>query len=136
MEQYSKPLPEIDSDSQPFWESCQRHAMAIQRCTNCGRWRFPPRVLCPQCLSSEAEWKEVSGQGKVYTYVVMHHAFNPAWQEEVPYNVSMIELDEGVRMWTNMVGCQPEDIYVGMPVKVTYEDATPEVTLPKFGPAE
>jgi uncharacterized OB-fold protein len=76
----------------------------------------------------------VSGQGTVYSYVTMHRAYTPAYEGEIPYNVSLVDLDEGVRVWTNVIGCDPSQVRCGMRVEVVYEDVTPEVTLAKFRP--
>ena len=83
-------------------------------------------------LSSETKWKPVSGQGKVYVTLMMCRSYGPAWEQSVPHNVSMIELDEGVRMWSNVVGCLPEDVKIGDTVAIEYEDATEAISLPKF----
>lgn len=132
MEHYQKPLPSPDADTQPFWDSCKRHAMALQLCGSCGRFRYPPRPGCPYCLSEDAEWTQVSGQGSVYVSLHVHHPPNEAWKESTPYNVSMIELAEGVRMWSNVVGCEPSEVAIGDAVELVYDDVTPEVTLAKF----
>ncbi|MBI2370786.1 MAG: OB-fold domain-containing protein [Deltaproteobacteria bacterium] len=128
-------LPVLDPDSKPFWESCRRHEMALQRCAACGQFRFPPRVTCPHCLSEEYTWTPVRGRGTVYTFVTFHHVYHKAWADKAPYNVSMIELEEGPRLWSNVVGIAPEEVTVGMPVEIFYEDVTDEVALPKFRPA-
>lgn len=132
MDEYRKPLPLPDSDSKPFWDSCRKHAMALQQCASCKRFRYPPRPLCPHCHSEQAEWKPVSGAGRVYVTLIMCRSYGPAWEKDVPYNVSMIELDEGVRMWSNVVGCLPENVKIGDPVAIEYDDATEAVSLPKF----
>lgn len=132
MADYTKPLPKPDLDSRPFWDSCKAHAMALQRCGGCGQFRYPPRQTCPHCLSEEAEWTPVSGQGQVYLSLVMYRAHTPDWEGDVPYNLSMIELDEGVRVWSNVVGCDPETVQIGDRVAVSYDDVTPEFSLPRF----
>ena len=129
---YRKPLPAIDVDNAPFWESCRRHALALQRCAACGTFRYPPRPLCPACHAAETEWVPVSGRGRVYVSLVMYRAPTPAWEQDTPYNVSAIELDEGVRLWSNVVGCLPEAVRVGDDVTIDYDDVTDEVTLPRF----
>jgi uncharacterized OB-fold protein len=129
------PLPEIDEDSRPFWESCQREAMAIQRCAACAAFRFPPRPLCPQCLSAEVDWVPVSGRGTVYSSITMYHGYGKFWSQHVPYNLSIVELAEGPRMWTNVTGLPPDDVQVGMPVQLYYDKVSEALTLPKFRPA-
>ncbi len=88
--------------------------------------------MCPNCGSWNAEWAKVSGRGKVYTYIVAVQPFHPAFSGDVPYAVAIVELEEGVRMVSNIMDCGPDDIYIGMPVEVVYDDVTEEVTLPKF----
>ena len=126
------PVPEVTPEMAPFWEAAHRHTLVVQRCADCGRYRFPARDVCSHCLSREASWVPVSGRGTVFSLTVMHHAYHPAF--EVPYAVVVVELEEGARMLTNVVGCPLRTIEIGMPVEVTFEELTPEVTLPKFRP--
>ncbi len=132
---YAKPLPHIDEENRPFWEALKRHELYVQRCRDCGDVRYHPRAQCPQCLSPRTEWVRASGRGKVYTYTATYQNQAPGWRESLPYIMSWVELDEGVKMLTNLVDCRPEDVKIGMPVEVVYEDVTPEVTLAKFRPA-
>lgn len=135
MADYTKPVPSIEESEKPFWEAAKRHELVMQRCLNCGRFRHPPAELCPVCLSSRLEWSRLSGQGKVYSWIVYHRAFHPAFASDVPYAVALIELEEGPRLFSNIIGCKLKDIHIGMPVEVTFEDVTPEIALPKFRPA-
>jgi uncharacterized OB-fold protein len=132
MNNYLKPLPSKDLDAKPFWESCKSHSMALQICVSCGRFRYPPRSLCPKCHSTEAELRPVSGRGRVYVSLVMCHSYGPAWEKDVPYNVSIVELEEGVHMWSNVVGCSPDEVKIGDDVTIIYDDVTEEIALPKF----
>ena len=133
MVEYSKPLPEMTPDNQPFWDACKRHELSLQRCQDCGHFRLPSPI-CPNCLSMNSEWVRVSGRGKVYTWVLIYQRYHPAFAEDIPYNVAMVELEEGPRLITNIVDCRDEDIRLGMEVEVVFEDVTDEVTLPKFKP--
>jgi uncharacterized protein len=132
---YAKPLPQIDEESRPFWEALQRHELYIQKCRDCGELRYYPRAICPGCLSERTEWMPSRGRGKVYTFSVTHQNPSPGFREALPYVLAYVELDEGVKMLTNLVDCQPDAVKIGMPVEVVYEDVTPEVTLAKFRPA-
>lgn len=132
MDPYSKPLPVPDSDSRAFWESCRTHAMALQQCVSCRRFRYPPRPLCPHCHDGAAQWHPITGRGRVYVTLIMCRSYGPAWEQDVPYNISLIELEEGVRMWSNVIGGSPEDVKIGDQVVISYEDVTEDVTLPKF----
>ena len=133
---YLKPLPEMEPEEKPYWENLKAHAMKVQRCKDCESWFFPPRAICPHCLSADYLWTPVSGRGQVYAICTFHHSFHPSYTEEdVPYNVSIVELEEGVRVMTNVVGCPVEEVKISMPVEAVYEDVTDEVTLVKFRPA-
>ena len=131
---YKKPLPRIDEESRGFWEALARHELYLQQCRDCGTKRFPPRAVCPACLSSATAWVRASGRGIVYTYTVTHQNQAPGFREELPYVLAVVELVEGPRMMTNIVGCAPDAVRIGMPVEVTFEDVTPEITLAKFRP--
>jgi uncharacterized OB-fold protein len=129
-----RPLPEITPEMAPFWEAAHRHQLVVQRCRNCGTARFPARDICSRCLGRDADWTPVSGRGKIFSYAVMHHIYHPGFADAVPYAVVVVELDEGARLISNLVDCPLTDIRIGMPVEVTFDDLTPEVTLPKFRP--
>ena len=131
---YRKPLPRIDEEARGYWEALARHELYFQRCRDCGTKRFYPRALCPVCLSSATEWVRASGRGVVYSFTVTYQNQAPGFREEVPYVLAIVELDEGVRMMTNVVGCAPDAVRVGMEVEVVFEDVTAEITLAKFRP--
>ncbi len=132
---YKKPLPRIDEESKGFWEACQRHQLYVQQCRSCGALRYYPRALCPACLSSDTQWVLSSGRGTVYTYTVTYQNQAPGFRDELPYVLAYVELEEGVRVLTNIVGCAVEDVRIGMPVEVTFDDVSSAITLPKFKPA-
>jgi len=132
---YAKPLPHIDEESRPFWEALQRHELYIQKCRDCGDLRYHPRALCTNCLSSRTEWLRSKGNGKIYTFTVTNQNQAPGFRESLPYVMAWVELDEGVKMLTNIVDCPPQEVKIGMPVEAVFEDVTPEVTLVKFRPA-
>ena len=129
------PTPYGDPLSAAFWEAARRHELVVQRCRGCGAHRFPARDRCSACLSREVEWTRVSGRGTVFSFAVMHQVYHPGFADEVPYAIVMIELEEGTRMLSNVVGCPTGEVRIGMPVEVVFEDLTSEVTLPKFRPA-
>jgi len=129
-----KPLPTPSPESAPFWLAARNHQLHIPFCNTCEKFWFPPSCLCPNCLSDDTGWREVSGLGRVHSHVVFHRAFHPAFTHDVPYVVAVIELDEGPRLVSNIVGFGPGEIRCGMRVKVTYDDVTAQVTLPKFAP--
>ena len=134
---YAKPLPTPDPDTQAFWDGCRAHRLLVSKCMGCGAFRWPPRPGCPWCHATEHEWVEVSGRGTVYSYVIFRRAFLPEFRDDVPYVVAIIEVEESptVRILSNIVGCKPEEVAFGMPVRVVFEDVTGDVTLFKFAPA-
>ncbi len=129
-----KPLPRPTEDSAPYWEAAQRHELRMQQCRNCGHIRFPPAVLCARCNSENAEWVHLSGRGTVFSWIVVHQSQHPAFNADTPYNVTIVELEEGPRLHTNVVDCTNEQIHIGMPVEVVFERINDEVVLPKFRP--
>lgn len=132
---YQKPLPVPDAISATYWEACRRHELILQRCVRCGTFRFPPTSRCSRCGSGDTGWSRACGTGKVYSWnVVVHPIPEDVYAEDVPYVVALVELDEGVRMPTNLVDCDPHRIEADMPVEVVFDDVTEAVTLPKFRP--
>jgi hypothetical protein len=131
---YQKPLPKVNGDSRAFWAGCKEHQLKFQECKACGHVRWPASMLCPVCHSEEANWLVSEGKGKVYSFVVYHVAYDPAFENDLPYVVADVELEEGPRVVTNIVGCRPDEVSCEMPVEVTWEDITGEFSLPKFKP--
>lgn len=129
---YDKPIPEPTQDSQPFWDAVKAHRLILQKCANCGIVRHYPRPLCDTCYSMDVDWIEASGKGVVYSWVVAHHPFHPGFRGDVPYIMVTVELDEGVRMVSQLEGVDKEAITMGMPVEIAFDDVTPEITLPMF----
>jgi uncharacterized OB-fold protein len=121
-----------EPEAKSFWANLREHKLTQQRCSSCKKmFGFPPQALCPHCLASEFEWVPLSGKGKIYSHIAYHRAWLPSYQEKVPYNVSLVDLEEGGRLVSNVVDCAPEDVKIGMAVEAVYEDY-PEYTLPKF----
>ena len=129
----AKPIPEPDEASQPFFDGAREGRLMLMRCGACRTLRFPSRMHCDACLSTDVDWVEASGKGTVRTFGIMHQRYHPAWAAELPYNLAVVELAEGPRLVTNLVGVANEDISVGMPVAVDWE-VHDDVTLPKFRP--
>ncbi|HON38121.1 MAG: Zn-ribbon domain-containing OB-fold protein [Desulfomonilia bacterium] len=132
--EYTKPLPRINSDNREFWEGCRNHELRFQKCASCGHIRFPASYVCPKCLRKDFQWIVSAGIGKVYTYAVYHVAYHQGFLEDLPYVVAVVELQEGPRLLTNIVGCPPEEVSCEMPVTVVWKDATPDISLPMFRP--
>ncbi len=135
MDHSMKPVPVPDADSEPFWSGCRAHRLRIQECTACGTRRFPPHRLCPACHSDQSRWIDASGRGRVYSWItVVHPVPKEVYAGDVPYVVALIELEEGVRMVSNIVGCDPHAVTAAMPVEVTFEPGPSGFVLPKFKP--
>ena len=133
-----KPLPKITPENKPFWDAAHRGELWQQRCADCGAYYEPIVIDCHTCHRPEPriEWAKVSGRGKVHTFNVYHRPYIPAFAKDVPYNTAIIELDEGPLLKSQVVGCRNEDIRIGMPVTVTFEKVSDEVSLPKFQPVK
>ena len=139
MNELSKPVPVPDLDTQPFWDACREHELRAQRCTTCGRFRWPPQGFCPSCYSWEHEWSQLSGLGTVKSFSVVHHSAVPSFKDSLPYVVAVIALegtDDHVDIVSNVVGCPWEDIKVGMRVEVAFSDVSADATLHQFRPAQ
>jgi uncharacterized OB-fold protein len=138
MTEYLKPIPKSDPLTARFWQSLHRGSVEVQRCDGCQSFVFYPRGLCPHCGSRALQWAPVSGRGRIYSLTVVHRPTNSAFKGDTPYVVALIELDEGCRMMSNIIGVEadPAHVKIGMPVTLVYDRITDEVTLPKFKPAE
>jgi uncharacterized OB-fold protein len=131
---YTKPLPVISGINEPYWEAAKRHELRLQQCRRCVKFWYPFGPVCPHCWSREYDWNRLSGRGKVTSWVVFHQLYFEGFKDELPYNVVQVELDEGPRLLSNLVGVKNDEISIGMPVEITFDDVTDEVTLPKFQP--
>jgi uncharacterized OB-fold protein len=128
------PRPTIDDLDRPFWDAAAERRLTVQYCGHCDRHQHVPLALCPTC-SGPLDWREVTGRGVIHTFTIVHLAHHPALADKVPYNVSVVELDEGPLLVTNVVNCSNAELEVGMPVTVVFEDIGDGLRLPKFEPA-
>jgi uncharacterized protein len=135
---YNKPLPNIDLDNKPFWDGLAEHKFLLFRCKTCGAWYWP-KAYCRnhenEPFMGNLEWTEASGRGKVFSFNIHHWAFHPGFKDDVPYAYALIETDEGPLISTMITGIPADQVKVGMPVEIVYEDH-PDVgfTLPKARP--
>ena len=127
--------PPASELTQPFWDATREHRLLIQWCTACDAPVWFPREVCLQCLGNALEWREAAGTGSVYAFLVEHRPNLPGVFGDEPYVVALVELDEGPRLMTNIVGCPTRDVAVGMPVRVTWELLSDGRNLPQFEPA-
>lgn len=130
----AKPLPHVTPENREFWEGCKQGLLKIPKCGVCSRLFFPPSARCPYCLSTAVQWTTASGRGIVYTFTVVRRAPSVALQKDVPYVIGSIELAEGVRIPSRVVGCPPEAVKVGMPVTAQFQKESDEITVPLFAP--
>ncbi len=129
-----KPLPRPNEDSAPFWEAAHKGELRMQKCGDCGHVRFPPALLCSRCLSEKSAWVRLSGRGTVFSWIVIHQSQHPAFNADTPYNVAIVELEEGPRLHTNIVDCPNDHIHIGLPVEVVFEKVSDDTSLVKFRP--
>ena len=135
MTTWKKPLPTITGETLPFWDACRQGRLLLQRCGRCQEFQFYPRGICANCWCADVNWVEASGRGTVWTFTVTRLNRDPGFIQDVPYVLALVELDEGVKMFTNIVECNPDDVVIGMTVEVTFVRATDQVTVPYFKPA-
>ena len=129
---YIKPLPEPTPDTAPFWKSLQEGKLRLQACAACGKLRHYPRPVCPHCYSMDQHWVEATGRGTVHSWTIAHHAFHPGFKAELPYVLVTVDLEENVRMQAQLRGVASDQLKIGLPVKVAFEIATKDLTLPVF----
>jgi uncharacterized protein len=125
-----RPAPSVTEDSRFFWVAAAQGRLVAQRCLGCRRLHHPPRPMCPNCHGLEHEEVELSGRGRVYSYAVLHHPQNPKFA--YPLLAALVELDEGIRLVTNIVGVEPSDLRIGMPVRVTFAATAGDMSVPVF----
>lgn len=130
-----KILPAATPLSQPYWDGARAGRVMFQQCRVCGSNWHPPMPLCPTCHSSDVDWLAAAGGGSIYTYTVVHHPTHPAFKDQVPYVVAVVELDEGPRIVTNVKHCPVDSVRAGMRVSIFFEAVTDTVSLPQAEPA-
>jgi hypothetical protein len=126
------PMPQPTLDNAPFYEAARRGELRFQRCSDCGVFRHYPRPICPQCQSTRYSWELSQGRGRVYTWTIVHGPTLPAFQDQVPYNVVDVLLDEGVHFQSQLLDCPPHEIRAGMPVGAVFTPVSDDLTLVKF----
>lgn len=136
MTDQAKPLPTLSDDNRPFWQATKKNELRMQQCLDCRHIRYPINHVCPRCLSDKAEWKQLSGRGEVFSYIVFHQVYHPGFAKDVPYNVAMIQLEEGPRMISNVVGVPVDQVKVGDKVEAVFDPVTEDITVPRFSPCK
>jgi uncharacterized OB-fold protein len=131
-----RPLPVSDAATAPYWNAANKGRFVMPRCTQCTRWHFYPRALCPHCSSAELYWADCSGRGTVYSYTVVYRAPSPAFAAAVPYVIAIIAIEEGPHLMSNVVNCPPDALRIGLGVRAVFLRVAGDVQLPVFEPAD
>jgi len=126
--------PPVSDRAKPFWDATSERRLVLQYCRTDGLPIHYPREACPRCLGTDLEWRPASGRGVVYAFTVNHVQGSAATERTLPFVVALVDLEEGVRMMTNIVGCSPSDVRAGMPVDVSWEPLSDGRALPMFAP--
>ncbi len=126
----SIPLPRPTTLSKPYWDACRAGKLTVQRCNDCESLTFIPQPCCGSCMSANLEWIESSGRGTLYSFTTVYRPQQPVF--EVPYTVVVVELEEGYFMLSNLKGVEPEDVKIGTPLEVVFEEQSEEISLPFF----
>jgi uncharacterized protein len=129
-------LPTIEPESQAFWDAAKRGQLMLGKCDACGRLHYYPRPMCPHCWSEDVVLTPASGRGVVYTYSTVYVNDLPPFNERLPYVAASVELEEGLRITTNIVDCPSDELRIGMPVSVQFNAISDDVVVPVFRPAE
>ena len=134
MPDWNKPLPTIVGETKPYWDACRQGRLLLQKCDKCSEFQFYPRGICANCWSNDIQWVQSSGKGTVWTFTVTYQNRTPGF-DEGPYVLALVELEEGIKMFANIVDCDPGTVEIGMPVEVTFVRANDQVSVPFFKPA-
>jgi len=127
-----RPAPVVTEDNQLYWDAARQGRLVAQRCGECGRARHPPRPMCPHCHSLQFDVIDLAGDGVVYSYAILHHPQNPAF--EYPIVAALVDLAEGVRVMSNLVEIDPSDVAIGIPVTVDFRPTRDDGAVPVFKP--
>lgn len=132
MSEYYKPLPVIQEFSQPFWDATQEGKLLVQKCNSCKSTIFFPRDRCPECWSQDLGWIEASGKAIIYSFSVTLEGVEKMFVEDLPIILAWVDLPEGIRMQSNIIDCDPNEVEIGAEVEVVFKKLTDEITLPYF----
>jgi uncharacterized OB-fold protein len=136
-ELYDRPLPDIDWPlAREYWQGTKEHKILVQKCTNCGRFRWLPKPMCPDCNTFDAEWTDVGTTGTIFSFFISYRGFGRVWEQHAPYVVVLVEFDEApnVRIFADLIDVEadPDKVKIGLPVEVVFDDITDKITLPRF----
>jgi uncharacterized OB-fold protein len=125
-------LPTIENESRPFWDGAKDGKLMIARCDSCQRAHHYPRPFCPFCWSEDVRWEQASGRATLYTYSTVFVNDLPPFKEQLPYIAAVVDLEEGPRLMTRLIGIEPDQLQIGMPLIVAFEAISDDVTAPVF----
>lgn len=128
-------IPEPGSDTAEFFNGAKEGRLRLQRCTSCQTWGFPPISICAECGSQEIEWADASGTGTVYSHGLLQRAYHPRHQDRLPLILAQVDIPEGLRLMTNIVDTDPDQVSVGDEVTAAFETFPDGGVLPVFKPA-
>lgn len=128
----NRPRPDTRGAGKAYWKAAGEGRLDIPRCRSCGQVHWYPRVHCPHCGAAELEWMTASGHGRIHTFTVVRNSGDPYFKTKVPYVLAMIDLDEGVRIMSNLPDCDPASVRVGAEVDVFFEKVDDDVAVPLF----
>jgi uncharacterized OB-fold protein len=131
----AKPLPRPDAASEPFFAGARRGELMLQRCSDCGACRLNALSRCDACRSPRFAWERASGRARLVSWAVMHQRYHPAFYDELPYLLAVVELEEGPRLLTRLADAEPGALRAGLPLRVVFEEVGEGIVLPKFAPA-
>ncbi len=129
---YAKPLPVIDDLNRPYWDALKRGELRLPQCAACGHLAFDPTRVCRRCGSEQRQWPLLSGHGEIWSLGVFHQIYFESFRADTPFTVVLVQLDEGVRLFSNIVGASRDQIQIGRRVEAAFDPVTPDVTLLKF----
>jgi uncharacterized protein len=136
-----KPIPVPDEASAPFFDGALQGRLMLLQCRACATFSsplayigVPMRARCVNCFAGELEWARSSGRATLYSFALMHQLYDEAFADEIPYNIAVVETEEGVRLTSQVVGCRNDRLQIGMPLEVTFERLSDDVAIPKFRP--
>lgn len=133
-EAHDKPQPTPDSDSRAYWEGLKGGRLLLQHCNTCGNVQFYQQAICRKCMGTDLIHRAASGRGTVHSFSVVHRAPGPAFKQDTPYAVLLVELEEGPRMISSLIGADPMSVEFDMPVELVCDSANADVVLPRFRP--
>lgn len=136
MTESKTPLPEITDQTRPFWDAAREGRLVMQTCRHCGTVSFPPKPWCIECGSRDIDWADVGPGGTVYSFTISRSvAMNwPAWQEQLPIVLALVDVDNGARVYAQVIDCSPEDIAIGLRLEAVFVELGKDMKIPKFRP--